>query len=253
MPQAPSQQKVLNRTWLKLRDALHEPVFKQYTLLNATMQSMVATSAPFFAVYMLNDLQFSYIEFVFNGLASIPTQFLTLKFWGKFSDKFGNHLIMIITCSMITFGPHLWLFSGDFTYIIIIQAFSGLWWSGFTLSTFNYLYDFRPHQADFATYATMQTGSRAAMVFIGSAVGEVIASFAQMSGLDDILSHSIFIVFLASSIVRLCVVTYFIPRLQEPMIRQRPKMLDIVLRVSRFNTISGVNFDWLTVTKRCKE
>jgi MFS family permease len=256
-PQVQTQQKVLNSTWLKLRDAWQDPVFKQYSLLVATMQSMVAISAPFFAVYMLNNLQFSYIEFVLTGVASIATQFITLKFWGKFSDKFGNRLVMIITCSMIPFVPMLWLFSGDFTYILIIQAVSGLWWSGFSLSTVNYLYDIRPHQADFATYAAMQAGLSAALVFIGSIVGGVIASFAQpfaqMSGLDNVLSHSIFIVFLASSIGRLCVVAYFIPRLQEPTIRQRPKMLDLVLRVSRFNAISGVNFDWLTVTKKRKK
>ncbi|MGO4894104.1 MFS transporter [Flavobacterium sp. W21_SRS_FM6] len=255
-PQVQVIQRMPGNTWLKLREAWQEPVFKQYSLLVATMQSMVAISAPFFAVYMLNDLQFTYIEFVLSGVASIATQFITLKFWGKFSDKFGNRLVMVLTCSMIPFVPLLWLFSGDFTYILIIQAISGLWWSGFTLSTANYLYDIRPHQADFATYAAMQAGLSAALVFIGSIIGGVIASyalpFAKSSGLDNLLSHTIFVVFLASSIGRLCVVAYFIPRLQEPTIRQRPKMLDLVLRVSRFNAISGVNFDWLTVTKKRK-
>ncbi|MDP5031920.1 MFS transporter [Paraglaciecola sp.] len=256
-PQVQVTQRMPGNTWLKLREAWQEPVFKQYSLLVATMQSMVAISAPFFAVYMLNDLQFTYIEFVLSGVASIATQFITLKFWGKFSDKFGNRLVMVLTCSMIPFVPLLWLFSGDFTYILIIQAISGLWWSGFTLSTANYLYDIRPHQADFATYAAMQAGLSAALVFIGSIIGGVIASyalpFAKSSGLDNLLSHTIFVVFLASSIGRLCVVAYFIPRLQEPTIRQRPKMLDLVLRVSRFNAISGVNFDWLTVTKKRKK
>lgn len=256
-PQIDTSQKVLVSTWLKLREAWQDPVFKQYSLLVATMQSMVAISAPFFAVYMLNNLQFSYLEFVLSGVASIATQFVTFKFWGKFSDKFGNRLVMIMTCSMIPFVPMLWLFSGDFMYILIIQAISGLWWSGFTLSTTNYLYDIRPHQADFATYAAMQAGLSAALVFMGSVLGGLIASFAQpfaaITGLDTILSHSIFVVFLASSMGRLAVVAYFIPRLQEPTIRQRPKMLDLVLRVSRFNAISGVNFDWLTVTKKNKK
>jgi MFS family permease len=253
-PQIDTPHKALTSTWVKLREAWQDPVFKQYSLLVATMQSMVAISAPFFAVYMLNDLQFSYIEFVLTGVASIATQFITLKFWGKFSDKFGSRLVMMITCCMIPVVPMLWLFSGDFTYILIIQAVSGLWWSGFTLSTANYLYDIRPHQADFATYAAMQAGLSAALVFIGSLLGGLIASyaasFAELSGLDSILSHTIFVVFLASSMGRLFVVVYFIPRLQEPTIRQRPKMLDLVLRVSRFNAISGVNFDWLTVTKK---
>ncbi len=256
-PQVHTPQKVISETWQKLRIAWQDPVFKQYSLLVASMQSMVAISAPFFAVYMLNELQFTYLEFVLSGVASIATQFITLKFWGVFSDKFGNRLVMVITCGMIPFVPLLWLFSGDFTYILIIQAISGLWWSGFTLSTANYLYDIRPHQADFATYAAMQAGLSAALVFIGSIVGGFIASYAgafsQLTGLDSLLSSTLFVVFLASSIGRFAVFAYYIPRLKEPHIRQRPKMLDLVLRVSRFNAISGVNFDWLTVVKKTKK
>ncbi|KXI27642.1 MFS transporter [Paraglaciecola hydrolytica] len=255
-PQIHTPQKVISDTWQKLRVAWQDPVFKQYSLLVASMQSMVAISAPFFAVYMLNELKFTYLEFVLSGVASIATQFMTLKFWGVFSDKFGNRLVMVITCGMIPFVPLLWLFSGDFTYILIIQAVSGLWWSGFTLSTANYLYDIRPHQADFATYAAMQAGLSAALVFIGSIIGGFIASYAlvfvQFTHLDSLLSSALFVVFFASSLGRFAVFTYFIPRLKEPHIRQRPKMLDLVLRVSRFNAISGVNFDWLTVTKKSK-
>ena len=256
-PQIHTPQKVISDTWQKLKVAWQDPVFKQYSLLVASMQSMVAISAPFFAVYMLNELKLSYFEFVLSGVASIATQFMTLKFWGVFSDKFGNRLVMIITCGMIPFVPLLWLFSGDFTYILIIQAVSGLWWSGFTLSTANYLYDIRPHQADFATYAAMQAGLSAALVFIGSLVGGFIASYAlafvQITRLDSVLSSALFVVFFASSIGRFAVFGYFIPRLKEPHIRQRPKMLDLVLRISRFNAISGVNFDWLTVIKKDKK
>ena len=255
-PQVQLPQKAVADNWHKWRIAWQDPVFRQYSLLVASMQSMVAISAPFFAVYMLNELHLTYLQFVLSGVASIATQFITLKFWGKFSDKFGNRLVMVITSAMLPMVPLLWLFSGDFTYILIIQALSGLGWSGFTLSTTNYLYDIRPHQSDFATYAAMQAGLSAALVFLGSLLGGLIASFAlpfaDMSGLSTILASSIFVVFIASSIGRFAVFAYFIPRLQEPHIRRRPQMLDLVMRISRFNAITGVNFDWLTVSKKSK-
>lgn len=256
-PQIHTRSKVASQTWRKLHTAWQDPVFRQYSFLVAGMQSMVAISAPFFAVYMLNELKFTYMQFVLSGVASIATQFMTLKFWGRFSDKFGNRLVMVITCGMIPIVPLFWLFSGDFTYILIIQAISGLWWSGFTLSTANYIYDIRPHQADFATYAAMQAGLGAALVFLGSLLGGVIASYAQafteFASLDRLFSSALFVVFCASSLGRLLVFAYFIPRLKEPHIRQRPRMLDVVMRVSRFNAISGVNLDWLTVTKKDKK
>jgi MFS family permease len=245
------------QTLIAFKEAWQDPVFRQYSLLVATMQSMVAISAPFFAVYMLAHLEFTYLEFVLSGIASIVTQFFTLKFWGKFSDQFGNRLVIMITSGAITLIPLLWLFSDSFIYIIAIQCISGLWWSGFTLSTANYLYDIRPHHSNFATYAATQAALAAVLVFVGSLFGGVIASYANAfndwSGLSVWLSSSLFIVFICSSLGRLVVFFYFIPNLQDTGIRQRPKMLSLVLRIARFNAISGVNFDWLTVVKKKPE
>lgn len=242
------------QTLLAFKEAWQDPVFRQYSLLVATMQSMVAISAPFFAVYMLEHLGLSYIEFVLTGIASIVTQFFTLKYWGKFSDAYGNRLIIMITSGAIAVVPLMWLFSGNFYYILLIQAFSGLWWSGFTLSSANYLYDIRPYHTNFATYAALQAAIGAVLVFLGSMLGGVIASYSEafneFSGLSAWLASSLFIVFICSSIGRLLVFLIFIPNLHDTGIRQRPKVLSIVLRVARFNAISGINFDWLTVVKK---
>ncbi len=39
-------------------------------------------------------------------------------------------------------------------------------------------------------------------------------------------------------------------RAEEPHIRTRPQLLQIIFRVARYNTISGVVLDWLTVTEK---
>ena len=59
-----------------------------------------------------------------------------------------------------------------------------------------------------------------------------------------------YIVFVVSSLLRTGMVLWFIPRSVEPKIRHRPDLLQIIFRVSRFNAISGVSLDWLSVTKR---
>ncbi len=255
--QAPDTKIAFVKTLFAFKEAMQDPVFKQYSFLIATMSAMVAISAPFFAVYMLEHLKFTYLEFVLAGISSIVTQFLTLKYWGKFSDKFGNRFVMMICTGAISLVPVLWLFSGDFIYIVLIQAFSGLWWSGFTLSSANYLYDIRPHHSNFATYAATQAALAAVCVFVGSLLGGIIASYSNVfneySGLSTWLSSSLFIVFICSTVGRLLVFFYFIPNLRDTGIRQRPKMLSLVLRVARFNAISGINFDWLTVVKKKRE
>ncbi len=254
VPDAPAQPQVFVQTLQQFRTAWSDKTFRQYSLFVGGMQMMVAISAPFFAVYMLRVLEFTYLEYVLSSVASILTQFAMLRFWGRFSDQFGNRLVMIITSCMIPALPLIWLFSDNFGYILFIQMLSGLAWSGFTLSTANYLYDIRPFRSDFATYAALQSALGAALVFVGAMVGGQIAAnsatFLDWTGLSRWLVEPIFLVFLISSILRTGVTLWFIPRSVEPSVRPRPKFLSLVFRIARFNAISGVGLDWMTVVKR---
>jgi MFS family permease len=234
--------------------AWQDSCFRKYSLFVASMQGMVAISAPYFAVYMLEVLHFSYLEFVIVSVASIVTQFISLSFWGRFSDKFGNRYVMVFTSCLIPILPLLWLFSADYGYILLIQALSGLAWSGFTLSTANYLYDIRPHQSDFATYAALQAALGAGCVFIGAIAGGFItASSAELLiwfKQDDGLIAPIFTVFVVSTLLRSLVSYWFLPKLDEPKVRPRPELLKLIFRIGRFNAITGMSLDWLTVVKK---
>lgn len=250
-PGAPAN---LRRSFTHLRESLHDKTFRHYSLFVAGMQGMVAISGPFFAVYMLRDLEFTYLEYSLNALASIATQFLCLRFWGGFSDRFGNRLVMLITSSMIPLLPLLWLVSPNFYYLLGVQVVSGVAWSGFSLSTANYLYDIRPHKTNFAVYAAMQSCLSAVAIFVGALTGGLIATAApalvQFLGLDALLRSPLYLVFVLSALLRMSVTIWFIPRSVEPRIRRRPQMLQIVYRVARLNALSGVALDWLTVTRR---
>lgn len=244
------------QSMVQLRESLKDKTFRDYSVFVAAMQGVVALSAPFFSVYMLRDLEFTYFEYSLNAIASIMTQFLSLRFWGKFSDRFGNRLLMIGSSMAIPVVPLLWLLSPDSYYLLFVQMVSGLFWSAFTLSTANYLYDIRPHRSDFAVYAAMQSALGAVAVFFGAIAGGLVAAAAPtvvgfFSFLSEIRSP-MYVVFVVSSLLRTGMVLWFIPRSVEPNIRRRPDLLQIIYRVSRFNAISGVSLDWLSVTKRKK-
>lgn len=244
----------LGRSFAHLRESLHDRTFRHYSLFVAGMQGMVAISGPFFAVYMLRDLEFTYLEYSLNAIASIATQFLCLRFWGSFSDRFGNRLVMLITSSMIPLLPLLWLVSPNFYYLLGVQVVSGIAWSGFSLSTANYLYDIRPHKTNFAVYAAVQSCLSAGAIFIGALAGGFIATAApglvQLLNIDTLLRSPLYVVFVTSAILRMSVTLWFIPRSVEPRIRRRPQMLQVVYRVARLNALSGVVLDWLTVTRK---
>ncbi|HAT58112.1 MAG TPA: MFS transporter, partial [Gammaproteobacteria bacterium] len=74
--------------------------------------------------------------------------------------------------------PVLWMLSPNQYYLIFVQIVSGVFWSGFTLSTANYLYDIRPHQTNFALYAAIQSGTSALAVCLGGIFGGYLASHA---------------------------------------------------------------------------
>ncbi len=228
--------------------------FLDYTLFIAGMHGVVAISAPFFAVYMLDALQFSYFQFALTHVASVATQFIMLGLWGRISDKYGNRLVMLITSCMLPVLPALWLGSENFLYLLLVQVISGLAWSGFSLSTANYLYDIRPHNTNFAAYAAVQQAVGATAICLGALFGGLCATYApvinaKLPGIFQLGNH-LFLVFLVSGLFRACIALWFIPRCKEPRIRKRPQMLAIVYRVARFNPISGVVLDWLTVTRK---
>jgi hypothetical protein len=250
----PERRKGFRQSMQQLYYSLHDKTFRDYSFFVAGMQGVVAISAPFFALYMLRDLGFSYLEYSLNAIASIVTQFLTLSFWGRFTDRFGNRLVMRFCCLTIPVIPLLWLVSADFYYLLLVQMVSGLVWSGFTLSTANYLYDIRPGKSDFAVYAATQSALGASMVFVGALAGGYIAAGSSqlvlawqwLSGIGS----SLFIVFCVSSALRAVIAFWFWARAVEPRLRRRPRFLQVIYRVSRFNAISGVTLDWLSVTRR---
>lgn len=58
------------------------PNFLRFSIFFACMQSAVAVSGPFVAIYLLRDLHYTYIQFMCNTGASVLMQFVVLNRWG---------------------------------------------------------------------------------------------------------------------------------------------------------------------------
>ena len=55
----------------------------RFSIYVALMNAAVGLSSPFFTVYMLRDLQLSYLEFTVLSGTSVFVQFLMLGTWGR--------------------------------------------------------------------------------------------------------------------------------------------------------------------------
>ena len=228
--------------------------FRRFSIFMALMQCFVALSGPFFAVYMLRDLQFSYLQFTLSTGSSIFMQFLMLPFWGKVCDRRGNRYVMAIGGTIIPFLPVLWLFSDTYLYIIAVQVLGGFAWSGFSLASANYLYDQKPRNIHFASYAAIHSSLGAVAVFAGSLCGGYLIQWVPetvvFAGLHVDITRPIVMIFLLSSILRAAAVLWFLPRAPELRVRDRGRVRDLVFRVARFTPNSGISLDVVNRRRR---
>jgi hypothetical protein len=240
-------------TLRRIVDALRDPLFRNYTLFTAALQGAVALTAPFFTVYMLRDLHFTYLEFAVNTAASIATQFVMLPAWGRIADRYGNLFIMRATSRTIVLVPLLWVITPNPLFLLLAQVVAGIAWSGFSLSSATYLYDVRPQHTHLATYAAVQAGVAALAICIGALLGGVVAHQVPdlATSLPFAITSPLLIVFFIGCLLRGAVVAWFEPRMATPS-RHHPKLMEVILRVAQVNSISGVVLDLLTIGRRSK-
>jgi MFS family permease len=228
--------------------------FRRFSFFMAGIQCVVAMSAPFFAVYMLRDLGFNYLQFTMSTGSSILIQFILLPFWGKVCDRKGNRYVMAIGASIIPLIPVLWLFSDNLYYIICIQMLGGAAWSGFTLASANYLYDQKPRHIHFASYSAIHSSLTALAVCIGALAGGYIISWIpdslSFAGIQIQIKRPIAIIFILSALLRGAVALWYMPTAPELRVANRGRVRDLMVRVARFTPISGVVFDVVNRRRR---
>jgi MFS family permease len=240
-------------SWLK------KPEFaaaKRFSLFFILMQSAVGISAPFFSVYMLKTLEFSYFHFMLNTGTAVLMQFLTLSYWGRISDIMGNRLVLVTTGTIIPTLPALWLVSPDVWYLLCLQVLSGFAWAGFSLSAGNILYELVPREKR-ATYQALQGVLLTIGVFCGGMLGSVIVHFMprvlQIGGWQHTLTTTLLWAFLTSSMIRACISLVFLPRLRE--LRKPRRQLtpyELVFRFTRFNAFMGLVYEVVTKIRKQK-
>jgi MFS family permease len=242
---------VITASWLQRLRQSHALRFSLYI---ACLQGSVAVAAPFFAVYMLRDLQFSYLQFMANTGTAVLMQVFTLNTWGRISDVFGNRLILVTTGALIPLLPLLWLVSDDFWYLIGIQVASGFVWGGFSLSSGNFLYDLVP-SARRTTYMAYHNVFAALGVFVGGMLGaaltHVIPAGFTLFGHSHEGGSVLPGVFAVSGLLRLMVAGVFLPRLREVRkVRRTMSARELVFRVTRFNAFMGLFYEVVTMFQR---
>ena len=217
--------------------------FTKFVFFIALMNFAVNIAGPFYSIYMLKDLKFSYLSFTIIISTTFVTQFLTLESWGNLVHKFGAKKILNISAFGLVGSPFFWLVSDSFIYLVLVQFYSGLFWAGFSLASSNFLFDAvtPPKRARCAAYQALIT---AFFVFVGALLGSLLynidtdylpSSF-NLYAPDSLASRT----FLISGIFRFIVVVAMIKAFKEVREVEDAKHKDILYRILHIRPVSGM-------------
>ncbi len=182
--------------------------FGRFVIYIALFQFAVNIASPFFTVYMLKDLKFSYLLFTILTTAQSLAMLISMPLWGRFADKHGNRCTLKIAGIIIPFVPLLWLFSSNLYYLIAVQILSGLFWAAFNLSASNFIYDSvsRERMGLCVAYSNVLN---TVGVFIGATLGGLLSTHIR-TGINPF-----FALLILSTLFRFIVSFVMLPKIKE--------------------------------------
>jgi len=198
--------------------------FGHFIIYRSIMGLAVMIASPFFAVYMLKSVHFSYLQYSIIVLIPMIVKIFTFKYWGKYSDKFGNKNIMFISSFLVSIVPLAWFLTGYlihevstiFVVLLFVEVITGFAWAGFELTTFNYVLETVPidKRAKGIAYYNIIFGFT---VLIGGLLGGWLIESNVISA--DTVANVLWI-FLISAITRAIVTFYFYHTLKELVVKK---------------------------------
>jgi len=184
--------------------------FGQFSIFRALLSFACFISAPFLVIYLLRNLQFSYLTYMIIIFSGTIFSLFVLKFWGKISDKYGNYKILILTSIAIPTIPLLWILNTSPIYLILVPSIIGaVAWAGFNLASGNFIYDNVSVQKRglAVSYYNMLHGIGA---FLGSIIGILLMKIIIINSTEQIM-----LIFLIGGIARMVIVSTFIKKIKE--------------------------------------
>ena len=127
--------------------------FRFYLLFSMTLAFATAGMAPFFALFLLEDLEFSKATIGFFSFISIFMTIVMYLFWGKVSRKVGHRNTLFVAVPIMIMLPFLATMankSNAFLIMVIVHLFSGVIWSGINLASINLLLSISPKKRNTA-------------------------------------------------------------------------------------------------------
>jgi MFS family permease len=173
---------------------LKDANFLKFLLYSGLWSFAVNVSAPFFNLYLLDNLSIDVsVVTLYNSLGA-GANLLMLVFWGKLADRVGNRPIMVVVGILVALTPLLWLEAGTapiflWVWFPLLHIIAGGTWAAIELCSNNLLMGVVPllHQSIYFAIAAAVGGVTGAM---GITAGGFLATLTNLGGLSAVFALS---------------------------------------------------------------
>jgi MFS family permease len=209
--------------------------FAKFVVFVALFSFSVSLASPFFAVFMIRDLQFSYLFYSIMLISSALARHLAITRWGIQADIIGNLKIIKFTALFIGIIPFLWIINRSPYFLLFAQMAAGFLWAGFYLCASNFIYDavIPEKRARCIAYFCVLNGMALAA---GAFLGGLILKY-----LPPLFNYSILTLFAISGIMRFLVFFIMKDKMQEVKQVQKTSNKDLFYSMFNVKVILGVD------------
>jgi MFS family permease len=189
-------------------EAFQPPVaLARFAKAIALLQGSALLAGPFFAVWFLRDLRFSYLEFALAGACSLLGQLLANRWVGRLADELGAARVLKVGAVFAALVPVPYLFIESAWAVWLSNFGSGMAWAAVNLAAFKYLVQASrggPDRSGFV-YANLWLTSTTLVMGL---VGGLLAPH-----LPVVFVWPLQTLFLVSAVARIAVVLGLFPRI----------------------------------------
>lgn len=193
--------------------------FGKFAVYQGFFNFAIMIASPFFAVYMLEELQFSYITYITVNISSTVFYLIFLPLIGKFSDRYGDLKLMYLANFAFVLSPLLWAFIASPVLLIFIpQIIVGLGNAALIIAVTNFTYASvsKQHRGICVAYTNILIG---AGTFAGAIIGGIILNYLPISFMNKFI-----FVFLIAAFLRLAIALAFLPGIKEEKGKRMPHL-----------------------------
>jgi len=146
----------------------------------------VYIAAPYFSVYVLKELKFDYIRYMFLVSFGQVLTWFSARWWGKLNDRYGSLKILGFGMIFIPFISLFWMLTKNFYILFLVEIFSGIMWGAFGIVYNTFVYEYvKPSER--TRYTSYLIFFMSVAQFLGSIIGGIIYDKVKLEGVSTFL------------------------------------------------------------------